>query len=382
MSEVVPPEVKELEHGQAHDAEVAHDAELPSAEGEEAANAGGYDFMKTLAHHTLPWPAWEIAHKPLLVFNSAKYADLNYKYFSAKPSYADAQPTAAQLEWAGEYVVKVKGFRGEEAVPYDANQLAKAMVVGESKAIVGTFPQSLSFFNHLSFFGGVALVLVCLLVCVFGRRKADQLKPHGRIQNMIEAVTLYIRDEVVRPSIHHGDGWTAHFTALFLAVLAFNLFGLIPGGGAASAHIPITGAFAAMTLAAMLIFGMKAQGVGTFWVTLVPVPFTLAPMGLAIWLILAVIEVAGLIIKPVALAIRLFANMFAGHVVILSFTSLFFIVLSADVTQELLASALGGFGMLVAIAIFLLKILVSFIQAYVFTLLSALFVGASVHPDH
>ena len=198
---------------------------------------------------------------------------------------------------------------------------------------------------------------------------------------MIEAVTLYIRDEVVRPSIHHGDGWTAHFTALFLAVLAFNLFGLIPGGGAASAHIPITGAFAAMTLAAMLIFGMKAQGVGTFWVTLVPVPFTLAPMGLAIWLIL-VIEVAGLIIKPVALAIRLFANMFAGHVVILSFTSLFFIVLSADATQELLASALGGFGMLVAIAIFLLKILVSFIQAYVFTLLSALFVGASVHPDH
>ena len=141
MSEVVPPEVKELEHDQAHDAEVAHDAELPSAEGEEAANAGGYDFMKTLALPPLPWPAWEIAHKPLLVFNSAKYADLNYKYFSAKPSHADAQPTAAQLEWAGEYVVKVKGFRGEEAVPYDANQLAKAMVVGESKAIVGTFPK-------------------------------------------------------------------------------------------------------------------------------------------------------------------------------------------------------------------------------------------------
>ena len=163
---------------------------------------------------------------------------------------------------------------------------------------------------------------MALFVCVWGRRKADQLKPQGRVQNMIEAVTIYIRDEVVRPSIHHGDGWTAHFTALFLAVLAFNLFGLIPGGGAASAHIAVTGAFAFMTLAAMLIFGMKAQGVGTFWVTLVPVPFTLAPMGLAIWLILAVIEVAGLIIKPVALAIRLFANMFAGHVVILSFTSL------------------------------------------------------------
>ena len=275
----------------------------------------------------------------------------------------------------------MQGYRGEEGVPYNAQQLAQAMVVGESKALIGTFPKSLSFINHLTFFGGVALILLALVVCVLGRRRADQIKPVGRVQNMVEAVTLYIRDEVVRPSIHHGDGWTAHFTGLFLVMLAFNLFGLIPGGGAASANIGITGAFAVATLCTMLVFGMKEQGVGTYWKTLVPVPFTLAPMGLAIWLILAVIEVAGLIIKPAALAIRLFANMFAGHVVILSFTSLFFIVMSAG-ASELLAAGLGGFGMLVAIAIFLLKVLVSFIQAYVFTLLSALFVGASVHPDH
>ena len=380
MSEVDLEEVKDHEHEHSHEGngeEVVHEHEETLLE--HAAHE--YDFMKSLKHHTLPWPAWEIAHKPLLVFNSAKYADLNYDYFAHKPEYADATPTADQLAWASDYVVKVQGYRGEEGVPYNAQQLAKAMVVGESKAIIGTFPKSLSFVNHLTFFGGVALVLMALFVCVLGRRKADQLKPKGRVQNMIEAVTLYIRDEVVRPSIHHGDGWTAHFTALFLAVLSFNLFGLIPGGGAASAHIPITAAFAVMTLLTMLVFGMKEQGIGTFWVTLVPVPFTLAPMGLAIWLILAVIEVAGLIIKPVALAIRLFANMFAGHVVILSFTSLFFIVISAG-ASDFLASALGGFGIIVAIAIFLLKILVSFIQAYVFTLLSAIFVGASVHPDH
>lgn len=349
--------------------------------GKEYDSGHSYSFMASLKHHSLPWPAWEIAYQPILVFNSAKYADYSYKYFAHDERFATAEPTASQLAWARDYVTEVQGYRGVDAVPFNAQQLAQAMVVGESKAWIGTFPKPLAFFNHMSFFGLVALILVSLLVCVWGRRRSDQLKPVNRIQHMVEAVTLYIRDEVVRPNIHHGDAWTAHFTALFFAVLAFNLFGLIPGGGAASAHIAITGAFAFATLMTMLICGMRAQGVATYWKTLVPVPFTLAPMGLAIWLILAVIEVAGLIIKPAALAIRLFANMFAGHVVILSFTSLFFIVVAAG-ASEFLASALGGFGLLVAIAIFLLKILVSFIQAYVFTLLSALFVGASVHPDH
>ena len=84
----------------------------------------------------MPWPSWEIAHKPLVVFNSAKYADIYYEKFSKKPEFATAEPSASQLEWAGDYVVKVKEYRGEEAVPYNAQQLAQAMVVGESKALL------------------------------------------------------------------------------------------------------------------------------------------------------------------------------------------------------------------------------------------------------
>lgn len=342
-------------------------------------SAGSYSFTGVLQKYSLPWPAWEVGPQTLVVFNQPKYADYKFKYLEGQSeAFEAAQPSEAQLSWAQEYVARIEGF-GERDVP-GHEQLAKAMVVANDNALI-SFPKPLAFFNHMTFFGCVSMILVALLLCVWGRRKAEQLKPINRVQHMIEAVTLYIRNEVVRPNIHHGDAWTPHFTAIFFAILGFNLFGLIPGGGAPTAHIAVTGAFAIATMFIMLVFGMRAQGVGAYWKNLVPVPFSLKPLDFIIWLILAVIEVAGLLIKPAALAIRLFANMFAGKAVIVSFTSLFFIVMSAG-ANELMAGALGGFGLLLAAAIILLKVLVSFIQAYVFTLLSALFVGASIHPDH
>ena len=75
----------------------------------------------------------------------------------------------------------------------------------------------------MTFFGTIALLITAFVVCVWGRRKADELKPKNRVQHALEAMTMYIRDEVVRPNIHHGDAWTAHFTAIFFTILAFNL---------------------------------------------------------------------------------------------------------------------------------------------------------------
>lgn len=297
-----------------------------------------YSFKAALAHHALGQPAWEVAHQPLIIFDPQAYAD-----------YKNAH--------GGDYTAETV----------------------QETAWIGTLPTP--FLNHTTFWGTITLILVSLVVSVWGRRRPEQLQPANRLQHAIEAITLYIRDEVVRPNIHHGDAWTAHFTAIFFAILAFNLLGLVPGTGGASANIMVTGAFAVTTLVTMLWFGMKEQGVAAYWSNLVPVPFSLKPLDLAIWLILAVIEVAGLLIKPTALAIRLFANMFAGHTVILSFTSLFFIVAAAG-ANEWLALFMGGFGLLIGIAIFLLKLLVAFIQAYVFTLLSAVFIGGSIHPEH
>ena len=75
----------------------SQDDHAPGDEHGKDHDAHGYSFMKSLTHHTLPWPAWEIAHKPLVVFNSARYADYNYDYFASKPGFAEAEPSANQL---------------------------------------------------------------------------------------------------------------------------------------------------------------------------------------------------------------------------------------------------------------------------------------------
>lgn len=294
-----------------------------------------WSFMALLGHHNMAYPAWEVAHTPLIIFDAKDYA----------------ARTHVTVEEARE------------------------------KAVIGTFPDALSWVNQQTFFGTIALILVALLVGVFGKRRADEVQPKGRLQNMIEGVVQFTRDQIVRPNIHHGDSWTPYFAALFLAILSFNLFGLIPGTGTASGNPGVTAGLAVTTLFAMLFFGMKEQGVAKYWVNLVPVHFSLKPMDLFVWLLLAVIEVMGLIMKPAALAIRLFANMFAGHTVLLSFTVLGFILFHQD-SSAAMSLGMGFAGFLVAIAISFLEVLVAFIQAFVFVLLSAVFIGASIHPEH
>jgi F-type H+-transporting ATPase subunit a len=146
-----------------------------------------------------------------------------------------------------------------------------------------------------------------------------------------------------------------------------------------SGNIGVTAAWALVVLLCMLLFGMKEQGL-KYWVTLVPIPFTwaLSP----IWLLLLVIEASGLLIKPVALAIRLFANMFAGHTVLLVFLSLGYVLIAKQPEGTFIAGSLAVFGWLLAVVFHFMELLVAFIQAYVFTMLAALFIGSSIHPEH
>lgn len=336
--------------------------------------AHGFDFAAAIAHHNMPYPAWEPLHgKPLLIFDLAGYAQKNLDYYQhAYPEKLAAADPAPYLRWAG-----------EEAGAEGAAPLAKAMALADGKAVFGSFPQPLAWVNQQLFWGSIALVLIAVALLGFARRRPAQLKPEGRIQHMLEAVTLFVRDDIVRPNIHHhADAWVPHFAAIFLAILACNLIGLIPGTGTATGNIAVTTAFAVTTLACMLFFGMKEQGVARFWVNLVPVHFSTKPADLLIWLMLAGIELLGLLIKPVALAIRLFANMFAGHTVLLAFCSLGLIIHAARPDLSILAGGMSFFGLLLAFAIFFLELLVAFIQAYVFTLLSAVFIGSSMHPEH
>jgi F-type H+-transporting ATPase subunit a len=194
---------------------------------------------------------------------------------------------------------------------------------------------------------------------------------------MFAGLALYIRDDMVYPTMgkHHGARFVPYFMCVFCFILFMNLFGLAPHGVTATASVAVTAALALTTFAAMLGCGMVAQGPIAFWKNLVPhVP-------LALWPLMFVVELMGLLVKPFALTIRLFANMTAGHLIVLSCMGL--IMFFAGKGTNLVAGW-GSAPLAVGFAVFVMIIesFVALLQAYIFTTLSIIFVGAAVHPEH
>jgi len=187
---------------------------------------------------------------------------------------------------------------------------------------------------------------------------------------------LWIRDEMVVPVMGRelGAKFLPYFLSVFFFILFCNLMGLVPGSATATASIYVTGGLALTTFVSMLGCGMAVQGVGTFWKNLVPhVPLWL-------WPLMLVVELMGLLVKPLALMIRLFANMTGGHLVVLSFMGLIFFFAG----REFSGAGWGIAPVAVAFGAFIMIIegFVALLQAYIFTQLSILFVHASVHPEH
>jgi F-type H+-transporting ATPase subunit a len=223
----------------------------------------------------------------------------------------------------------------------------------------------------------IAGILMILVLVPVVRHIARTPYSRGWFMNMFEAMILFIRDEVARPAIggHGADRFLPYLWTVFFFVLFNNLLGIIPGGASATGNVNVTAALALMTLVAVVGAGMKQMGAVGFWVGLVPhldVPGWLQP---PLWGLMFVIEIAGLLIRHIVLAVRLFANMFAGHVV-LSVILGFILMANTWIAFTLVAPAsIGG-----VIALSLLELFVAFLQAYIFTFLSALFIGMAVHP--
>lgn len=187
---------------------------------------------------------------------------------------------------------------------------------------------------------------------------------------------MYIRDEMAVPVMGRetADRFMPLFFSLFFFIAFANLMGLVPGSATATASIYVTAGLALITFGTMIGAGMAIQGPGAFWKNLVPhVPGWL-------WPLMFVVEVLGLLVKPAALMIRLFANLTGGHLVVLSFMGLIFFFAG----NEKSATGFGVAPIAVAFAAFIMIIeaFVALLQAYIFTQLSILFVGASVHPEH
>ncbi|MBA2479607.1 MAG: F0F1 ATP synthase subunit A [Planctomycetes bacterium] len=381
----VPHDAKmESLHPQAQDqaaASVAADNHGAHAAGHDSHR---FDFNALNASHNSPYPAIEWIHgHPMLIFNLAEYADVNLPALTASPAFATAS-VDGNAEWAQTYVAKrtkgVDAAGNPKTFKTTPDQLAKAMTVASHQA--PAFPRELSFLNHQTFWSTIALILLSATLLIFARRTPDQHKPAGRFQHIMEALALFVRDDIVRPNIHHGDRWTPYFAAMFTALLACNLFGLIPIFGTATGNIAVTAAFAVTTGFLMLFMGIKEQGPILFWFKLIPVKWSWNPLDMFVWVLLAVLEWLSLIIRPAVLAIRLFANMLAGHTVLLVFLSLGFVIHAADPNSLVMSHSLGLLGWVIAIPFYALELLVAVIQAYIFTLLSAIFIGLCMHPEH
>ena len=208
-----------------------------------------------------------------------------------------------------------------------------------------------------------------LLITLVSSTKKRGLVPSG-FANAIEALVIFLRDDVIVPNVGAKDAprFTPFLLTAFLFILACNLLGLIPFGATATANINVTATLAVCSFIAMLVGGIRHNGFVGYFVGLIP-------SGLPIWLlpIMIPLEFLGLFTKPFALAVRLFANLTAGHVVIISLISLIFVLNTVAVAPA---------SVLFALAIYLLEIFVAFVQAYVFTLLSAVFIGMAIHQEH
>ena len=221
----------------------------------------------------------------------------------------------------------------------------------------------------------LAAVLVFLTVWYAGRqvqRRQQEGKAPGGFGAAIEAIVLFIRDDVVIGNIGHGgEKFAPYILTLFFFILYCNLLGLFPWGAAPTGNLAVTGALALTAFVTIEVSGFRALGPKGYLKTIVFVPPGMTGIGaVAMAAIMTPIEIIGKLVKPFALTLRLFANMTAGHFVILALLGLIFIFANWAVAAG--SVAFVTFMML-------LELLVAFLQAYIFALLTSVFIGLMQH---
>ena len=235
---------------------------------------------------------------------------------------------------------------------------------------IGGLRIDLSPTKHAVYLCLAAILVTLIFLYTSGQvaRAQAQGRPPKGFAAAMEAMVLYIRQEVILPNVGaHGEGYVNYLLTVFFFLLACNLLGLLPWAATATGNIAVTGAMALISLVVIEISGMKALGFKGYLNTIffVPhgLPTALKPLMLVI---MTPIEIIGKLAKPFALAVRLFANMTAGHVVVLALIGLTFFFRSYTV---------GVAASVMATAIMLLELFVAFLQAFVFTLLTSVFIG-------
>jgi len=239
--------------------------------------------------------------------------------------------------------------------------------------------------NHMIMILLAAVLMIAGFIYI-ARQKT--MVPTG-IKNFLEMLLVYIRTDVVRPVLGKDtDRFIKYLWTVFFFILTLNLLGMVPidgilylvtgggvdlesqhraFGGTATANIWMTGALAIISFFMIQFNGIREQGMGPYVKNFIPhVPLPLVPM-------MYILEIVGALVKPFALAIRLFANMMAGHAVMGAMIGLIMVSNSY---------AVGGVSVVGCALFSILELFVAFLQAYIFTFLTTLFIGAAMHPDH
>lgn len=227
------------------------------------------------------------------------------------------------------------------------------------------FGIDLSLTKHVVFLWFAAVILIVTLSIV-ARKNAKNKVPKG-LGNLVEVFVMFVRDEIVVPNMGKaGLKYLPYLLTNFFFILVMNLLGLIPYGASATGNVSVTAGLAIIAFFMIQISAIRAQGFGHYLAHLT------GGVHWALWPIMIPIEVLGLFTKPFALCIRLFANMTGGHIVILALIGLIFVFKTLMVAPVSIAFALG---------IYMLELFVAFLQAYIFTMLTSLFMGLGMPAE-
>ncbi len=227
------------------------------------------------------------------------------------------------------------------------------------------FGIDMSITRHVVMMWVASALLIVTMISAF-RRPGPV--PTG-LRNFLETIIVFLRDEVIIPIMgESGRTYMPFLLTTFFFILYCNMLGLIPYTATATGNISVTAALALISFAVTQGAGIANNGFFGHWKNLVP-----SGLPAPLLIIMIPIEIIGMLAKPFALCIRLFANMIAGHIAILVFLGLIIMLKSYFVAPA---------SVVLAAALYLLEIFIGFVQAFIFTVLTALFVSMAAHPDH
>lgn len=239
----------------------------------------------------------------------------------------------------------------------------------------GSITLDLSITSHLMYFWfgmGLAVLFTVAMSRRYQKGVGSDVEPQGALQNIFEVLFVFIRDDVARANIddHKSDKYVPYFFTVFMGIAFMNLFGLLPWAATATADLTVTATLSLITFFIIQFSGTKDYWGHIFW-------FPGVPVGVKILMIF--VEIVGLLTKPFALAIRLFANMLSGKIMIIAILGLIFIF--ADLFGAAAGIGVSLFSVTLTVVLYALKVFVALLQAYIFTLLSAVFIGMAAE-DH